>query len=107
MIGDRDFALTVQMANVDGQTEQRMIDSLSQFLKASHRIDEHPRLRLEGEAYVLFHRVVTEPSAAVQQTVPQDCFSGLIQRRARPETDGVGAQLLSNVNGLAKEIESF
>src|SRR5579875_2403952 len=50
MHGDGGLSQTMQMANVDCQTEERMPNPLMQLRKARHRIDEHPWLRLEGQA---------------------------------------------------------
>src|SRR5260370_31640278 len=93
------------MSDVNGKTEKRMIDSISQFGKAIHAVDEHSRLRLESQAHVLFIRVVAKAATSVHQAVPQDRFVGLVHGRAGPETDGIGAQLLSDINSPAKEFK--
>src|SRR5262245_46440565 len=43
----RKLVLTLQMADVQRQPEKRVSDTLEQLVVASHRVDEHPRLRLE------------------------------------------------------------
>src|SRR5439155_20669484 len=93
------------MADVDGQTKERVIDSVFQFREASHGIDEHARLRLKSQAHLSLGRIVTQSLAAIHQSVPQNSFTGMIERRSRPETDGIGTQPLGDIDCPAKEIE--
>ena len=46
-----DFSQAMQMANVDGEAEEGMIDLLAQFGVAVHRVDEHAGFRLEGQGH--------------------------------------------------------
>src|SRR5713226_8879849 len=93
------------MTDVDREAKERMIHSIFEFCEASHAVDEHSRLRLERQAHVLFICVVTKTTAAVHQTVPQDRFVGLVHGCTGPETDGIGAQLLSDIGSPAKEFK--
>ena len=52
LVRDGHFAQAMQMADVEREAEEGMIDARVQLGEAVHRVDEHARLRLEGQAHL-------------------------------------------------------
>ena len=69
MVRNGDFSQAMEMANVDGEAEQGMIDAPSQFGVAAHRVDEHAGFRLEGQSHGPRFGMTAQPEAAVHQQV--------------------------------------
>jgi hypothetical protein len=72
VIGNWHFSQAMQVADVQRQSEQGMINASSQLSVASHGINEHARLRLERQPHAAPRRLVTQSPATIDQAFHQD-----------------------------------
>jgi hypothetical protein len=97
--------LAMQVADVQGQTEKRVEDAAVQAGELCHRIDKHSRFRFEGQAHLLATRRLQQAITAGQQSFLYFILGRRIDRRARPETDGIGPEFAGNANRLTQKVE--
>src|SRR5207248_2417044 len=91
--------------DVDGQPKARVSHALMHFGEALHRVDEHARLRLEGEPHLTLDGVITELPAAFDKPLHEFAGRRIIAAGPGPEADRVRMEFLSDVHGPPQEIE--
>jgi hypothetical protein len=52
LVGNRNLSKTMEMAYVDGEAEERVIDAVAQLGESVHCVDEHARFRFKSEAHL-------------------------------------------------------
>ena len=60
IMGDRQLALTVQVADVQRQPQPGRVDSTQELLETEHRVDQHSRLGLEPQNDAPLVRIVQQ-----------------------------------------------
>src|SRR5579871_4052023 len=94
------------MANIEGQAEEGVSDTMMQLRPSRHRIDKHARFRLERKADLPALRMFAQFPATGNEAIHQHLFARRFHRRARPEANGLGTQRAGYVHGPAQEIET-
>ena len=112
LVRDGGFSQAMQMANVDGEAEEGMIDPPPQLGVAVHHVDEHAGFRLERQPNLPGLRVAAQLETAIGQAVEK-----FVRRRGcgrwrhparhgpRPEAQRVAAEFGSHVHRSFEEVE--
>jgi microcystin degradation protein MlrC len=99
------FALTVQMADVQSQAENRPGHAVLQLGEAAHVVYYHPRFRLKGQADAARLGEIAQGQAAVGQAGQQDRFAFLRACCPRPEAQDISTQVLGDHHGSLEVVE--
>ena len=92
VIRDWQFVLTMQMPHVQRQAKKRMGDALMQVRELRHGVDQHARLRLEGQTHIPPGRLIAQPPATVDETPPARIHRRVLVGGAGPEANGIRVQ---------------
>ena len=107
VVADDAVAKAVNVPDIEGQSEQSVIERTMKPLELSHRLYEHPGFGLETKSDVVILGESENRTQSVNQTIEQRFLILLAVGRSGPQCDAVGAETGGDLDGRMQELDAL